>query len=89
VNLKADKHQSLFIPPGFAHGFQTLMPNTITHYCIVGGHSPEFGISLNPYSEMKIDWPMASKIVSPRDMARLSFKEATARYSKSLLEHLK
>ena len=89
MNLKADKRKSFFIPPGFAHGFQALMPNAITHNCIVGGHSPEFAISLNPYIEMKIDWPMASKIVSPRDMAGLSFKEATARYSKSLLEHLK
>ena len=68
VELNADNHQMLYVPEGFAHGFQTLESNTEVLYMMgelyapshVGGirwDDPVFGI----------DWPLTDPILSDRD----------------------
>jgi dTDP-4-dehydrorhamnose 3,5-epimerase len=68
--LTAQNRRSLFIPPGFAHGFITLSDDTEVYYMISVPHAPEFarGFRWNDPA-FAIQWPMAPTVISPRDAA--------------------
>jgi dTDP-4-dehydrorhamnose 3,5-epimerase len=68
--LTAQNHRSLFIPPGFAHGFITLSDDAEVYYMISVPHAPEFarGFRWNDPA-FAIQWPMAPTVISPRDAA--------------------
>ncbi|MFO1043994.1 MAG: dTDP-4-dehydrorhamnose 3,5-epimerase [Planctomycetaceae bacterium] len=66
--LSADNHRMLYIPPGFAHGFQTLTDNAEVHYQM----SHEYhalsadGVRWND-PEINVTWPLAITSISDRD----------------------
>jgi dTDP-4-dehydrorhamnose 3,5-epimerase len=66
--LTAQNRRSLFIPPGFAHGFITLSDDAEVYYMISVPHAPEFarGFRWNDPA-FAIQWPMAPTVISPRD----------------------
>ena len=70
AELTVDNHRSLFIPPGFAHGFLSLTDRAEVYYMISAAHAPEFsrGIRWNDPA-LAIDWPSAPTLVSARDAA--------------------
>jgi dTDP-4-dehydrorhamnose 3,5-epimerase len=67
-NLTAQNHRSLFIPPGFAHGFITLCDETEVYYMISVSHAPESsrGYCWNDPA-FGIEWPGVPSIISQRD----------------------
>jgi dTDP-4-dehydrorhamnose 3,5-epimerase len=66
--LTAQNHRSLFIPPGFAHGFVTLCDETEVYYMISISHAPEYsgGYRWNDPA-FGIEWPEVPDIISQRD----------------------
>jgi dTDP-4-dehydrorhamnose 3,5-epimerase len=70
VNLDADNRLALFIPPGFAHGFQTLADHTEIFYQMTQHHVPdaERGITWNDPA-IAVAWPIPPAIMSQRDLA--------------------
>lgn len=70
VELTAKNNRALYIPGGFAHGFQTLEDNTEVFYQMSEFYFPELshGI-LYSDSAMAISWPIANPILSERDRA--------------------
>lgn len=70
IELTQDNYKALYIPPGFAHGFQTLEENTEIFYQIAGEYAPklERGIRWNDPT-LKIQWPIPSPILSEKDSA--------------------
>jgi dTDP-4-dehydrorhamnose 3,5-epimerase len=68
VHLTAANHQALYIPKGFAHGFQTLADNTEVCYQMSDVYVPGAarGFRWNDPS-FKIDWPEAISTIAPRD----------------------
>ena len=69
-HLSATNHQSLLIPAGFAHGFQTMSDNCELLYCHSAAFFPEAEGGLHPLdSRLAIAWPLPVTEISPRDAA--------------------
>jgi dTDP-4-dehydrorhamnose 3,5-epimerase len=68
--LTADNRRSLFIPPGFAHGFVTLSDHAEVYYMISVAHAPQSsrGLRWNDPA-FAIDWPLPPAVISARDAA--------------------
>ena len=74
--LSEKNSKSIFIPPGFAHGFQALgKENYIVYSCTKYRNSKsEISIKFND-KDLNIKWPSKKMILSPKDKGALSFKE--------------
>lgn len=85
TELTSTESLQLYLPKGFAHGFQTLESNTIVQYCLTSTYSSNHAFAINPLSqELKISWPISDYSVSERDEYGLSLDEATQVYQQSL-----
>jgi dTDP-4-dehydrorhamnose 3,5-epimerase len=70
VELTADNHRSLFIPPGFAHGFVTLTDHAEMYYMISVAHAPQAGQGFRWNDPaFAIEWPTSPTVLSARDAA--------------------
>ena len=76
VVLSDKNGKSIFIPPGFLHGFLTLQKENIVHYYNTNYRSPkyEIGVIWND-NTLKIKWPIKKPILSKKDENNLKFKE--------------
>ena len=60
--------KSVYIPPGFAHGFQTLDKENYVVYSCTKYRNKNSEISINPLDkDLKIKWPKKIKIISDKD----------------------
>lgn len=76
VELSAEKHQQLYVPPGFAHGFAALTDDVVFHYKCTDFYHPPGEVSLmwnDP--EIGIEWPLKDPLVSPKDLQGLPLGE--------------
>jgi dTDP-4-dehydrorhamnose 3,5-epimerase len=70
--LKGDENMSLWIPKGFAHGFQAITDDCIISYSVSGDFSKEDSKTINPLcTSIGIDWPIEEKIISKNDSEAL------------------
>jgi len=71
AELSADNHRMLYIPEGFAHGFQTLSADSEVLYQIsTPYHGPSAAGVRWDDAAFGIQWPQAAKrVMSPRDAA--------------------
>jgi dTDP-4-dehydrorhamnose 3,5-epimerase len=79
--LTADNHRMLYVPAGFAHGFQTLEDETEVTYLISEFHRPEFGRGVRwDDRAFNIQWPLPISVITARDRSYHDFcPELTAR----------
>ena len=71
VDLAGENHKMLYVPKGFAHGFQTLADETEVFYPVSEFYSPEFerGVRWDDPA-FAIRWPVTDQItVSDKDMS--------------------
>ena len=68
--------KSIYIPPGFAHGFCALdKENYIIYSCTkYRSANTEVGIKYND-KDLKINWPVKKPIISKKDNSNYSFLE--------------
>lgn len=68
VELTAENARMLYIPEGFAHGFQTLVDGTEMHYQMSESFAPDFarGARWND-TAFGIEWPLPNPIMNQRD----------------------
>ena len=68
IELSDENHRALYIPPGFAHGFQTMEGNSEVFYQMTEFYHEECstGVRWNDPA-IAIEWPFADPIISPRD----------------------
>ena len=74
AELSAENGKMLYVPPGFAHGFQTLEDNTEVFYQMSEFYSPEHsrGVRWNDPA-FGIEWPVDQRIILDRDQSYADF----------------
>ena len=79
--LSESNSNSIFIPPGFAHGFQALEKNNyIIYSCTKYRDSKsEVAIKFND-DQLKIRWPIKKQILSKKDNNAMSFLNYKKKY---------
>jgi len=71
VELSADNQTGVVIPPGFAHGFQTLEIDTEILYLVTEKFNPMAEMGLNPLDPaISVAWPIAPSEMSEKDRVR-------------------
>ncbi|QDI88774.1 dTDP-4-dehydrorhamnose 3,5-epimerase [Candidatus Nitrosopumilus sp. SW] len=75
-DLSSENNKMLYIPKGFAHGFQTLVDNTEVTYQISQDYMPDYsrGFKWNDPS-FKIKLPLEISIISKKDLSYKFFTE--------------
>lgn len=73
--LDSEKHNMVYIPEGFAHGFSALEESIVAYKCTRLYHKDsESGLIWNDTS-LNIDWKVKTPIVSGKDQELKSLKE--------------
>ena len=68
VELDQDNRRALFVPPGLAHGFLTLVDETEVAYQMDTAHVPDAACGARwDDPSFAISWPAPPKVVSDRD----------------------
>ena len=70
AELTSENRQMLYVPEGFAHGFQTLIDDTEISYQVSASYQPDYarGVRWND-PVFGIEWPISHPILSARDRA--------------------
>ena len=81
IVLSDKVNKSLFVPPGFAHGFLSLKKESIIYYLCSNYRSPknEVGLLWND-KDLKIKWPTKKPVVSIKDKKNITFKNFKKKY---------
>lgn len=81
VKLSDENRNILWVPPGFAHGFEVLSEDALVSYTCVGKYLKEYdtGIVWND-SALGIHWETEAPIVSVKDMQLPTFEEYKRKY---------
>ncbi|MGD9158484.1 MAG: dTDP-4-dehydrorhamnose 3,5-epimerase [Desulfobacteraceae bacterium] len=75
AELSASNHQMLYVPEGFAHGYQTLEDNTEVFYQVSSFYHPEAegGLRWNDPA-FGIKWPISVSTISKKDASHPDWK---------------
>jgi dTDP-4-dehydrorhamnose 3,5-epimerase len=68
VELTADNHRALYVPPYFAHGYQTLTDDTEVSYQVNQAYTPgtERGLRYDDPA-LGLSWPVPVTVISEKD----------------------
>jgi dTDP-4-dehydrorhamnose 3,5-epimerase len=68
--LSAESGRMLYVPKGFAHGFQTLTDDVEVSYLVSAYYEPsaEGGLRWDDL-RLGIAWPLPPSVISPKDAA--------------------
>ena len=69
IDLSAQNHRQLYIPKGFAHGFQTLEDNSELLYAMTIPYAPGFGRGIRwDDPAIGVEWPLPPSAIGARDL---------------------
>ena len=78
IDLDEKSASAIFIEEGLAHAFVALVNNTIVTYYVSEKYNPEREKGINPFDKtLNILWPEIDLILSEKDKAAISLKQAT------------
>jgi dTDP-4-dehydrorhamnose 3,5-epimerase len=78
--LTAESRRQLYVPAGFAHGFQTLRNDTEVGYLISAFYVPEAATGVrHDDPAFAIDWPLPVSSISEKDLTWPDFAEQVYR----------
>lgn len=74
--LTGENRWQFWVPPGFAHGFLTLEPDTVFSYKCTDIYSPEHERALRWNDpDLQIDWGVDDPLLSPKDAEAPFFRD--------------
>jgi dTDP-4-dehydrorhamnose 3,5-epimerase len=75
VTLSGTNRQSIYVPPGFAHGFCVTSADAEVMYLTTEEYAPDLEDGI-PWNDplLNITWPITSPILSPRDTQWPAFR---------------
>jgi dTDP-4-dehydrorhamnose 3,5-epimerase len=75
VELTAENHRALYVPAGFAHGFQSLSDATEVLYVMSEFYAPDAALGVR-YNDIAfgVAWPIDNPIISQRDASYPDFR---------------
>jgi dTDP-4-dehydrorhamnose 3,5-epimerase len=76
IELSDENYKMLYVPKGFAHGFQTLADNTAVLYQMSEFYHPESAQGVR-WSDpaFGIKWPLSNSVISEKDMNYKDFRK--------------
>ena len=76
VELSQDNRRGLYVPPFFAHGYQTLTDDAEVSYQVSGGYAPqaERGLRYND-PVLQLPWPLPVTVISDKDRSWLLLRD--------------
>ncbi|MGQ0792556.1 MAG: dTDP-4-dehydrorhamnose 3,5-epimerase [Deltaproteobacteria bacterium] len=79
VLLTAENYRMLYVPRGFAHGYETLLPDSEVFYLVSERYAPqsERGVRWSD-AAFNIEWQTINPIVSPKDASYPDFNKKAA-----------
>ncbi len=82
VRLSSDNKRQLWIPEGFAHGFQVLSDCCILNYCVTSQYYPACEITIDCYDDdLNIEWlDVGDALLSDKDRCGIGFSEYIKNY---------
>lgn len=70
VELSADNHRALYIPEGFAHGFQSLEDGCEVFYQMFESFDPDYAFGVRwDDPAFGIRWPLPNPVISGKDLS--------------------
>ncbi len=66
ANLSDQNHDTLYLPPGIAHGFLSISKESVLLYHVHGSYIKEYERGLN-YLSLDLEMPFKPKIINKRD----------------------
>lgn len=79
VELSDENHRQLWIPEGFAHGFQVLSDSATFSYLCTRPYRPDFDSAIAWNDEhIGVDWPLAPSALSDKDAAAPALNDIPA-----------
>jgi len=70
IELSPEQPVSLMIPAGFAHGMQSLEPDSVVHYVHSAPYAPAAEAGVHPLDpDVAIAWPLTPQYLSRRDQS--------------------
>ena len=81
IELTEENKSILWIPAGFAHGFEVLSEEAVIQYQCIGKYDKESDTGIRwDDEELGISWKTISPIVSQKDRNLMNFKEFVKKY---------
>ena len=81
VIISEKNSKSIFVPPGFAHGFCALEKENYVIYSCTRYRDAKSEVAINfNDGKLKIKWPVKKAIVSKKDKSAISFNEYLKKY---------
>jgi len=74
ANLSEKNHDTLYLPPGIAHGFLSISKESVLLYHVHGSYIKEYERGLN-YISLDLDIPFKPEIINNRDSNWPNFNE--------------
>lgn len=75
-NLSLENSNALWVPPGFAHGFEVISDIAIVTYKCTAFYNKNGESGINPFDKnLNIKWRSINKVVSEKDLIAKSFIE--------------
>jgi dTDP-4-dehydrorhamnose 3,5-epimerase len=72
--LSADEGSAVWVPSGFAHGFQALEDDTVVNYAVDAVYAPQSDTGVR-WDSVSFSWPLAPGAISERDAAFVALDE--------------